>query len=166
MSNSPKEFWRDGRTFRYRAQWNCDKVAGSAWNCFISPQAGDEFELEYIAIDAFDYTAATTLLIALHDGTQITARLMYDSSYDNENIVYPNDSLLIASPSAAYLSVFKAANNLILSGTDRILIQVGGMAQNEKVTFGIRCRCRMRAPTITVSESADFTETQSYIGFD
>ncbi len=138
-----EDYW-DGGTWVYQADITNDAMDIANQEYSIQPGAGNEMEILYGFIQNED-TSTRTIFIRIDDGagnfllnytisTAAGLRAHIFPTVDNEN--RPNMS------------------RYVVSGTMRFIVSVLSVAVSQDSRFGIVCRIRGGAPTVTESASA------------
>lgn len=144
------EVWRSGQTWAYRASAPDTNVGGGAINVEISLAGkGYEIEIDSITIGPDDYSGAEIVQVDLQDVDDNNIGRLANITQDNQVLSLP---ALGESPAAN--NEMAMIQGFTLSGTDKIFIQTGALAQNETLTVAIRARLRGGTkPTVTWSSS-------------
>lgn len=148
----------DKMLWAYRAQFTQTDVGGGIVNVRIT--ANERTVILYGTVGSDQYAADRTLEIFVQDpnGSRI-AQLLFPSPMDNERIPLIRDEAA-AITDADPVQLDKI---LVLGKTDRLIINMATLVQNEIVTVAIRALIRSWPPTVvTTGSTGTVTTTTTY----
>lgn len=138
--------WRGGQTWAYKATFAQTAGGGGALDVEIGyGLKGNEWELESITIGPDDYSGPEIVQADILDVDDDAVARLANTSLDNQRLSWPGLGEVIGTTNEAALR----ARHMI-SGTDKVFIQTGALANTETLTFTIRARLRGGiVPTVT-----------------
>lgn len=144
------EVWRSGQTWAYRASAPEINAGGGALTALLTLAGkGYEIEIDSIHIGPDDYSTGEIVQVDKLDKDDNNIQRLANVTLDNQTLSLPS---LGKEPGANNEAAMREKSTL--SGTDKIRMTTGALAQNETLTVAIRARLRGGTkPIVTWSAS-------------
>ena len=159
-----KETFEDLQLWRYGSKVKIDKAAGDILKFYIDPGIGNRIFLAHGLLQSNTMAVPRTFYATVNDG-ETASQILFWFVYGTITL---NDRRSLTPIASATSNInIPQLNNIqdrIISGSERLLVLVVDMAQNDEVTLFLRCYCRFK-PTVTVTPDpagVDATEINYY----